>query len=351
MRRVLTRGFAAGLLALCACVRFGYDELPLPVADGGGSGQSDAAGPPDAAGQSDSATAPDSATEADASAMSDAAIDRDAAAATDGAMPDGAADPDAAMLDGAIEPDASVDTDAAISCSPIPRRDYCVELPALPDPPLLNGVLDCGLELVELPPTSWDSNQSVPSDNHARYAAAWRPDGIYLYVEVDDMLLLPALMTDDGPWCGDGVELYVDSDGLFPSPPDYDDPGTMQFIAASPSLDDVPIALPQLYHTRQPGSPIREWSGGHMMVARDNGYALEAFFTATDLELDSWSLASGESVGLDIAINVSVEDASDNAKCGYALGQYYLRVSDSPCNNQNCRPHTTIEAFCSAVLE
>src|SRR4029077_15936789 len=130
--------------------------------------------------------------------------------------------------------DADTTSDAAPSCTPSAARDYCLQLPALPQAPQFDGVLDCGPSLIDLPAIGWTASQALPSDNHARYAAAWRPDGLYFYVEVDDMLRLPALASDVDPWCGDGVELYADSNGNYVSAPDYDDPGAMQLLAVAP---------------------------------------------------------------------------------------------------------------------
>jgi hypothetical protein len=87
------------------------------------------------------------------------------------------------------------------------------------------------------------------------------------------------------------------------------------------------------------------------MVPRNNGYALEAFITAADLQLSSWRLMSGGTVGIDIAINVSVADETQMVGCGYNLGQYYLRLSRSPCTADNCRPYANVGAFCTPLLE
>jgi Carbohydrate family 9 binding domain-like len=341
--RVLTPWLAVCLLALTGCLRFGYDELPIRVTDGGDSDPPDAAASRDASGQPDAATEADAAVTPDAAAETDAAVTPDAAA-----MPDGAV-----ALDGAADPDAAAETDAAVGCATT-TSDYCLQLPALAADPQLDGLLDCGPGLIDLPPTSWSSKGGVfPSDNHARYAAAWRPGGLYFYVEVDDPVLLPALESHVDPWCGDGVELYVDADGEFNTTPEYDYPGTMQLLATSPALDEsTSLAVPARYNTRSSQDRVGDWdTTHHIMVLRDNGYALEAFVVASDLALSSWSLASGDLVGLDIAITVSVADESEMGGCGYDLGQYYLRVSTSPCNNQKCQPHTTIEAFCTATLE
>ena len=345
------------VLGLSACQRFGYSEHPAP--DAGKLHPADAAVPRDAA--ADASAPTDAATSTpDAGTPIDAEISTpDSGAATDAAVskPDSGAETDA----GLSTPDASEpppdaagtdDDDAGPSCTPSAARDYCTRLPALPQAPQLDGVLDCGPSLVDLPATGWNSPLALPSDNHARYAAAWRPDGLYFYVEVDDMLLLPALASHVDPWCGDGVELYADADGQFVAAPDYDDPGAIQLLATAPSrTPGTALAVDACYHTRSEARAGNWAATRHVVVPRENGYALEAFVTAAELELNSWTLAKGGKVGLDIAINVSVTDATQKVGCGYILGQYYLRVSRTPCTTDSCRPHTSAAAFCTALLE
>jgi len=348
-------GLVVCLLALSACLRFGYGVAPDPAADGGTTYVADAAveAAQDAASPADGAAPIDGSASSDAAAGTDAAAKSDAAVADAAARPDAAARSDAAAVDdAATASDAAVTRDAGADCSPSAPRDYCLRLPALVEPPTLDGVLDCGPTLIALPANGWNSPLALPSDNYARYAAAWRADGLYFYVEVDDTLRLPALASDVDPWCGDGVELYVDADGTYVSAPDYDDPGAIQLLAAAPARDaSTSIAVSARYHTRSQ-SRASDWSAKrHVMVTRAAGYALEAFVAAAELDLTTWSLQSGATVGLDIAINVSVTDETQSVGCGYYLGQYYLRLSRSPCSSDNCRPYSNAEAFCTAVLE
>jgi Carbohydrate family 9 binding domain-like len=349
------------LLGLSGCLRFGYAEQRVPAADGGRSGSHTPkladAGSPDAGTEHDAASAdPDAAAHTDASQPKDASMSRsDASDRRDSAVttPDASMSSDATMstTDASLD-DAAMAIDAGPDCTPSAPRDYCARLPALSQAPQLDGVLDCGPPLAALSAMGWNSSQSMPADNQARYAAAWRPDGLYIYVEVDDPLLLPALASDVDPWCGDGVELYADADGNYVSAPDYDDPGAMQLLATSPARDSsTALAVDARYHTRSLAR-AGDWTAArHVTVKRTGGYALEAFIEAADLELSSWSLAAGGKVGFDIAINVSVTDESQKVGCGYNLGQYYLRVSKLPCNSDNCRPYSNATAFCTALLE
>jgi hypothetical protein len=193
---------------------------------------------------------------------------------------------------------------------------------------------------------------ALPSDSHARYAAAWRPDGLYFYVEVDDAKVVAALKNDKGPWCGDGIELYADNDAVYTAAPNYDPTGTIQLVARAPGDDPTGnvLATDGRYHTRS-SKPLGVWAtSGHVSVLRDNGYALEGFVSYEDLYLNSWTLSAGGKVGFDIAVNVSA-DSGQKAACGTNLGQYYLRVSSLPCNGDACRPYSNVAAFCTPTLD
>lgn len=355
MVRVLKHALVVSLLGLAACLRFGYASRPAPAADGGNMYAADAGRVTDAGTRMDAGGLMDAAMAVDAGALMDASAASDAAimpVVDAGVVADAAAKVDAAIMsDASMMMDASMQ-DAAVGCTPGAAMDYCTQLPALARAPLLDGVLDCGPSLIDLPASGWNSTKAMPSDNHARYAAAWRPDGIYVYVEVDDPLRLPARASDVDPWCGDGIELYVDADGKFYAAPDYDDPGTMQLLAAAPARDtSTELAVDALYHTRS-DQRAGDWSAArHVMVPRANGYALEAFITAAELELGSLQLMAGGSVGLDIAINVSVADDSQKVGCGFYLGQYYLRVSRAACSSDSCRPYSNVAAFCTPTLQ
>lgn len=347
------------LLGLSACVRLGYSERRKPAADSGRSGMADATVPVDGSRPSDASSESDASSPSDGGARdaggkSDAAGTADASGAPDATITKA----DASMTtDAAVTPDSSTPEDAATepdsgpSCTTV-TLDYCTTLPALAEPPTLDGVLDCGPALIDLPANGWNSKGTLPSDNHARYAVAWRPDGLYFYVEVDDTLRLPALASDVDPWCGDGVELYADADGVYVSAPDYDDPGAIQLLATAPARDaSTALAVDARYHTRT-AQRVGDWAASrHVSVPRDNGYALEAFVAAADLDLTTWSLAAGGKVGFDIAINVSVTDESQKYECGYNLGQYYLRLTRVPCSTDNCRPYSNAAAFCTALLQ
>ena len=67
-----------------------------------------------------------------------------------------------------------------------PTRSRCVatlERPPLATP-VIDGELDCGPAAVAITPVGWNGTTTLPSSHSARVAAAWRPNGIYVYVEV-----------------------------------------------------------------------------------------------------------------------------------------------------------------------
>lgn len=125
-----------------------------------------------------------------------------------------------------------------------PPADYCARVPGLADPPAIDGALEAGLVLQTLVPVGWDSSvlplPPVP-DVPVRFAAGYRPDGVYFFVDVSDPDRFPAPSTELS-YCGDGVEIYVDHDGVFTEAPSFDSAGSMQFIARAPATATEPSA-------------------------------------------------------------------------------------------------------------
>lgn len=219
----------------------------------------------------------------------------------------------------------------------------CVAMPRLPTAPVIDGVLEPGLTLVDVPPVKWEPAQTapMPADHSARYAVAWRPDGIYFYVEVTDPTLQPPLTRQDD-YCGDGVELYVDDDGRFTTPMMYDAMGTRQFIITSPATATTPAMRASIY--RQ-GTLLGNWTSSRFgAFPRTGGYAVEALVVAADLGLATWS-PSGQ-VGFDLAFNVSGMVSSP--RCSWRLGQYFLRaLPGPPCTGD---PFCETTPFCLPTL-
>jgi hypothetical protein len=273
-----------------------------------------------------------------------------------------AADTDAGALDADTDANrmdaAGVDADAAPADAGEDARqatqvsDYCLQIPALPAEPVIDGVIDGALALVVLTPVDW-SNTAVPLPSHttAEYALAFRPNGLYAFVRVRDPNRVPPV-AGDFIWRGDGVELYADDDGMSAMQHAYDNPGTVQIIVAAPADDSTPSTRATRFRD---AVEVGAWTSTRFAAfPTPDGYVLEAFMEASALDLSSWSLASGGHVGMDLGVNVSPAgevDAGSDAGIpvdGQRLGQYFLHtgMGDS-CNG---RPFCTPAAFCTPTL-
>jgi len=244
---------------------------------------------------------------------------------------------DAAALDAGRDDDAGSET-----CRASVVDDCCLNLPALAAPPQIDGVLDCGPPLLSFAPSAWNGKSSLPPAHGASMAAAYRPDGLYVYVEVQGQ---PVATYPSGQaiYCGDAIELYVDGDGQPSSTGTYDSPGTMQFIIAAPATAGAALDA----HRFSSGADQGAWRGNAIIVPRADGYALEAFITSADLGLATWS--PSVQLGLDLAIDVSGSAGDPNLRCGLLLGQYFLRVgaSSAGCSGD---PWCDSRAFCTPAL-
>lgn len=243
--------------------------------------------------------------------------------------------------------DAAVDARSDAGCQP--SADPCVELHRLADAPTIDGVIEPCLVPAAITPVGWTGATPLPESLHARAAYAWRPDGIYFYVEVDDPDLHPAMAPDD-PYCGDGIEVYVDDDGAFATAGAYDIPGTIQLVATAPS---TPSGSSNYGGHWALGGPHGLWiPPRYAMVGRPGGYALETLVQARDLGLPTWSLTAGQQVGLDVSINVSTPDGSAGTSansCGSRQGQFFLHVTAGPPSCGGA-PFCDSRAFCTPAL-
>jgi len=240
--------------------------------------------------------------------------------------------------------DASVDGSSDGSGSDCPKvgvPSLCEELPELAAAPVIDGELDCGLTLESVTPDGWNGTGSVPADHHLAFAAGHRSDGLYVYVQVQDPTLEPHA-AGDAIHCGDAVEIYVESDGVVDASGDYSDPGTMQFVIAAPS----PSSPGTVEALRFVSGGQRSWPSPMLATrVRPDGYAVEVFITAADMNLAAWTLAP--KVGLDIAVGVS---GTSGARCaGRQLGQYFLRV-DPAGGSCGGEPWCDTGAFCLPAL-
>jgi hypothetical protein len=226
-----------------------------------------------------------------------------------------------------------------------PTLDDCKGLVAMPAAPVIDGVLDCGVPLWDMPEVDWDGTGGVPSTVKTQLGAAWRADGLYLFVHVTGAgkQRYPA-PAGDGQWCGDAVELFVDSRGFYPHAPAYNGPGTMQFIVEAPSDSMTTAQIGEQFHATNDLGP---WTGQFVTVRTGDGFDAEAFVQASDLGLGSWTLATGARVGLDVAVDLG-NPAGTPAGCP-ALGQFVMRYvpTDAACGKPAC----DVDDFCNPQLQ
>jgi len=224
---------------------------------------------------------------------------------------------------------------------------YCSGLPALAQAPVLEGDLEAGLQLQTIVPVGWrHTTTPLPAGHEARFAAAWRADGLYFYIELDDPDLNPAPAMEY-VWKGDSVEVYVDHDATYATPPpNYDATGTRQFFIASPSDMSTPGQRAQ---SRIPETYSNVRASQWISVYRAGGYKIEVFITAPELALANWTLSAGQSVGFDLAHNVSFPPGQTGPEAN-RLSQYFLSIREPPQGNTYDYPYLNESVFCSPIL-
>jgi hypothetical protein len=222
-------------------------------------------------------------------------------------------------------------------------------IPALPAAPTIDGQLDFALNLVPLTPEGWRSSSvaSAPEHTTVAFAVAWLPEGLYVFARVEDPNRAPAPEASE-VWQGDGLELYLDDDGTFAASPSYDDPGSVQLVVAAPS--DATHASTRATRYRNTAT-LGAWDANAFATfPSESGYTLEALVRAEALDLASWALQSGQTVGFNLGVNVSPLDEELDAGLsldGLRLGQYFLRAAGTTCDGS---PFCTVEAFCTPLL-
>ena len=230
---------------------------------------------------------------------------------------------------------------------------FCETIPYLERAPRLDGVLEQGLRLARLPRRYWspDPGQEERGPNKPAYfSVAWRSDGLYFFVLVDD----PDYHLSENFYFheGDSIEVYVDSDGEFRSPPSYDNPGTSQIVLKQiPSPESTIFVEAQYWRWKSVGDTFRgqrEFPEARH-VECGSGYAFELFVRRDSLDLNSWSLEVGNRVGLNLAVNHAYR-SPDTGKVARA-GQYFLQVTEPNQNDPaSAYPFENAEAFCQPTL-
>jgi hypothetical protein len=244
---------------------------------------------------------------------------------------------------GGSTPDAATDA----SCATSSVTDYCSSIPALPAAPVIDGVLDCGPPLLNMTPQGWSGPSPLPAfpaGNSASIAAAWRSNGLYVFVQVTTPVVIAA-NSGDPPFYGSAAEIYVDSDGSFAGGATYDNPGAIQLVAAAPQSGSTTARVGEGYRN---AAAQGAWAGTQFEAfITSGGFILEAFITAADLGLSSWSLSSGNHIGFDIAVDVSFTTTSTTGPQGHREGQYYLHVGGSSVG----APYADPRSFCTPALQ
>lgn len=224
----------------------------------------------------------------------------------------------------------------------------CDELVPLPSAPVIDGVLEPSLALL-----TWlePSTSQLPAGMRVDVALAYRPDGVYFFLAVDDPTLNPPPL-DALDYCGDGVELYVDDDGVIQAPPAYDTPGTMQFIVAGPADSVTPAHRGQrfLFPNTPSGdsTDLGDWTSDRFVaVATARGYAVEAFVVASDLDLETWTLAPGGKIGWNLSFNIGGPQPPGIDACTTRNQQFHFRLANSGACTP---PYCNASALCTPTL-
>jgi hypothetical protein len=325
-RGALAMGAALAVtLAAAACGRIGYGLLPGQDRAGPSDASTDRKGPAPVADATEDTTAADGGVEAEGGDTPDAPVDASADSSADEGIEAEAGCPDGAPA------------------------DYCSGLPAMASAPVIDGVLDLSpCTLVDMTPEFWSGPPPLPPfppGNTTQIAAAWRPDGLYVFLAVTTPADFPA-EAGTPVFYGAGVELFVDNDGVYTSPPSYDDPGTIQIIVTAPTTDAGVTQRAEEFRNAADEGPWASTRYGTFPTA--TGFVFEGLVTAADLGLASWSLAAGATIGFDVAIDVSFTTESMTGPQGHRVGQYFFHVADADSGIGS--PFADPRSFCTPTL-
>lgn len=236
---------------------------------------------------------------------------------------------------------------------PFGAEPYCDKLHLLSDPPIIDGLVDGSLPLQPIVPQAFrfhadnpEPYKSLPAGVSMSYAAAWRPDGLYFFLDIVDPNYVPAPDTAN-EWAGDGAEIYVDHDAVFAPPGSYDALGTNSFIFEAPPVSgDLGIAAG--YYT--PYARQGDFAGQWISQKTPSGYVVEAFIAASDLGMESWTISVESSLAFDLGHNVSFPEESTATSDFNRLGQYFLQVADPFTDVEADYPFYNSAVFCTPEI-
>ncbi len=244
----------------------------------------------------------------------------------------------AAQSDGALATPRDGSSDAAI----VMAHDPCVDVPALPVAPVLDGVLEAGLATFDIAPVTILGGP-LPPNVGTSVAVAWRSDGLYVFVRVVDPDRFVGTAAD--PYCGDAVEFYVDADGSYKRFPDYDDPGTRQFIiGAPPDATTIARSGTVYFMTAKRGA----WTSSNFAAyPTPEGYVVEALLQADDLGLRNWTLAAGRRIGWNFGHDVSAPMMVAPDGCAQRQAEYFQHENPAfPMEHA----YKNARSFCAPML-
>jgi hypothetical protein len=189
------------------------------------------------------------------------------------------------------------------------------------------------------PSAGGSAPSTLPSGNSATIAVAWRPNGLYFFVDVTTPDVISA-GTSNPPFYGSAVEIYVDS--ADPTASSYPSTGSIQLVAEAPASGSSASVGDGYRDTNN----VETWSASEFATyTTTSGFVFEGFVSATDLGLSTWTLASGNQLGFDIGIDVSFTNATSTTNQGHRAGEYFLSVGSGVG-----APYTDPRAFCAPTL-
>jgi hypothetical protein len=329
--RMIRATLAAFAVAACSGAQGDEDGLLLPQSrsDAGAAstgvsspGRDAGTGQPSGDGSVNDATVP-------VAVASDAAVPYDAPPPAEGGLAADSAPP------------------ATPACTPATpaNLDDCASLAKMTTIPRIDGTLDCGIPSWPMPMVASFGNGLDAGAVEADVAAAWRPEGLYLYVRVRGAgpVRSPPPAGATGLWCGDAIEVFVDDNGIYANAPLYDDPGTVQLVVSSPDDAGAPASVGEMYRNLE---DLGAWKGNFVTVRTSDGFAVEAFIVAADLGLGTWSLAAGGHVGLDVSVDLGSPSALP-ATCP-RLAQFTIQLPDP--SSGACVAACDVNEFCAPQL-
>jgi hypothetical protein len=180
---------------------------------------------------------------------------------------------------------------------------------------------------------------------------AWRPDGLYVFIAVTTPAYFASPADAGTPiYYGAGVEIFVDSTGVYPDAPAVNDPGGIQLIVEAPRNATTAGQRGDYYRDSVDEGPWTSTEYGTFPTA--NGFNFEGFVVAADLGLATWTPQAGQTIGLDVAIDVSYTSASMTGSQGYRVGQYFFHVAAPPVDGGVAigEPFADPRAWCTPTL-